>query len=377
MESPFQFGKVVEGNYFTNRKEDLKHLISNFDNGINTILLSPRRWGKTSLIKKALVKYNNNNKVKVCLIDLFGVRTEDEFFSLFAREIIKSTSTKVEEWIALSKDFLSRVAPQITIGTDPINDFNIKFNLNKDSKTASDILNLPEKIAEKKNIHVIYCIDEFQNLSSFSDSLKFQKLLRSVFQNHKKVVYCLFGSKRHMMLELFENKSMPFYKFGDLLNLEKIDKVELTKFIVSRFNSTKKDISESIAELIVTTMDRHSYYVQQFSHIVWNNTESIVTDKIFEYSLNKLLEQNSILFEREIENLSNTQINFLSALADEVTSGFSSKEVVLNYKLGSSANVVKIKNALIAKEIIDFENSNIVFVDPVFKLWFQKFYLRK
>ena len=377
MESPFQFGKVVEGDFFTNRKEDLKQLMSNFDNGINTILLSPRRWGKTSLIKKALTNYTNSKKVKVCLIDLFGVRTEDEFFSLFAREIIKSTSTKVEEWIAVSKDFLSRVAPQISIGTDPINDFNIKFNLSNDSKNASDILNLPEKIAKKKNIRVIFCIDEFQNLGSIAESIKLQKLLRSVFQNHKNVVYCLFGSKRHMMLELFENKSMPFYKFGDLLNLKKISKEDLMDFIISRFKSTGKDIPKEIAESIVTKMDRHPYYVQQFAHIVWNNTETRVTKKIFDYSLEKLLEQNSILFEREIENLSNTQINFLAALAEGVTSGFSSKEVLSNYKLGSSANVVKIKTVLISKEVIDFENSNAVFVDPVFKLWFQKFYLRK
>lgn len=377
MESPFQFGKVVEGDYFTNRKEDLKQLMSNFNNGINTILLSPRRWGKTSLIKKALANYTNNKKVKVCLIDLFSVRTEEEFFSLFAREIIKSTSTKVEEWIAVTKDFLSRVAPQISIGTDPINDFNIKFNLSKDSKNASDILNLPEKIAKKKNIRVIFCIDEFQNLGSLTESIKLQKLLRSVFQNHKNVVYCLFGSKRHMMLELFENKSMPFYKFGDLLNLKKISKEDLISFIISRFESTGKDIPKEIAESIVARMDKHPYYVQQFAHIVWNNTETRVTKKIFEYSLEKILEQNSILFEREIENLSNTQINFLAAIAEGVTSGFSSKEVLSNYKLGSSANVVKIKNVLINKEVIDFENSNAVFVDPVFKLWVQKFYLRK
>ena len=99
MKSPFAYGKVVEEQAFTNRKSELKKLHSNFDHQIHTILISPRRWGKTSLIQKAVSEYAESRKdARYCMIDLFSVREEREFYEVLAREVIKATSTKVEEW---------------------------------------------------------------------------------------------------------------------------------------------------------------------------------------------------------------------------------------------------------------------------------------
>ena len=286
MKSPFQYGKVVEGKYFTNRKKETDRLISNFENDINTILLSPRRWGKSSLvnnISRAVAK--KDNKLVFCFIDLFNVRDESDFYATFAREVIKVASTKLEELISIGKELLKRVRPKFVFGTDPINDFEISFELESVGNNYVEILNLPEKLAKKKKMKLIICMDEFQNLHTFSDPLLFQKRLRSSFQHHKNVVYCFYGSRKSMMTSLFENKSMPFYKFGDVIYLKKIEKHYLIKFIINGFNNTGKSISKELANMIVDLMKDHPYYVQQLAHIVLINTDTNVSEKILEESI--------------------------------------------------------------------------------------------
>ncbi len=375
MKSPFKFGSVVEGEYFTNRVKDIDRLILNFESNINTILLSPRRWGKSSLVKKAVKSIlKKESSYRACYIDLFQIRDENEFYSKFATEIIKSTSTKMEEWIKTSGKFLKNFKPNISFGVDPNTDFKISIDFAEEDKTYAEILELPEKIAKSKKIKIIVCIDEFQNLSNFEDPILFQKRLRSVWQHHKKSVYCLFGSKRHMLMDIFENKSMPFYKFGDVFYLEKIRKHYLTRYLIAKFTKTKKDISVKHADHIVQLMDEHPYYVQQLSHIVWSNTEKDVTEKIITYSVNQLLEQNSLLFEKEIDSLSNTQINFLRAIILGVENSFSSQVILRKYKLGASSNIVKIKRALVQKEIINIGNGKPIILDPCFLLWLKEKY---
>lgn len=116
------------------------------------------------------------------------------------------------------------------------------------------------------------CINEFQNLSVFKDPLLFQKRLRSEWQHHYHVNYCLYGSQQHMMMELFERQSMPFYKFGDVMYLSKIHRKDWISFIIAKFQSTGKKIDEHLADMIAGFVQDHSYYVQQLSHLVWINT---------------------------------------------------------------------------------------------------------
>ena len=377
MNSPFQFGGIVSGNNFTNRIDDIDRLLANFDNDINTLLLSPRRWGKSSLIQKAAKIASSKNKdYKFCFIDLFNIRDEDEFYSVFVRELIKVTSSRSEEWIKNARLFLKRISPKITIGIDPQTDFNIKFDLDIIQNSYSEILNLPDKIAKDKKIKIIVCIDEFQNLGNFNNPLLFQKRLRANWQHHKNTVYCLYGSKRHMLMELFEDKSMPFYKFGDTFYLDKISKKDLSLYISNQFKKTNKEIDQKFVEKIIYLMKRHPYYVQHLSYIVWINTGGKVTDRIFNNSVEDLLNQNSLLFEKEVENLSNAQLNFLKAIANNVKTGFSSSKTIKEYNLGTSGNVVKIKKTLRKKEIIDIIKNEPIILDPAFELWLKKVYFQ-
>lgn len=376
MNSPFQFGKVIIGDGFINREKHITHLSSNLASGINTMLISPRRWGKSSLVRKVAENVNTKNeKIIFCFIDMYNIRSEKEFYQEFAKELLKTTSRKWQDWLENGKNLIKNLVPRFSIGINPETDFKVSLEWKDIETSANEILELPEKIAFRKKIRLIVCLDEFQNISYFRDSLAFQKKLRSAWQLQQNATYCIYGSKRHIITEMFENKSMPFYKFGETVFLDKIDRKYWIQFIRESFSKTGKTISKSQANKIITVVDNHPYFIQLLSNTVWLKTEKRCSDKIIEKSTEELLFQNSILYQKEIDNLTNPQLNFLKALIDGVEQ-LSSRENLIKYDLGTSGNILRIKKALESKEIIDLWGPRIEFLDPVFRLWFKKMYMK-
>lgn len=377
MQNPFIYGKIVSGSTFTDRESELKRLSENITSKINTILISPRRWGKSSLVAKAGdIHQKKDRALRFCFLDLFNVRTEQEFYSQLSKEVLRISYSKWEERIEKAKRFFKQITPKFHVGVDPVNDFSISFDWDEVKKSPDEILNLPEKVSKEKKVRLIVCIDEFQNTGFFEHPLAFQKKLRAHWQQHKHTTYCLYGSKRHMMIELFEHTSMPFYKFGDVIFLEKIPEVYWKSFIISGFKKTGKIISGDIAVRIAREMENHPYFVQQLAYTVWNHTKKHCTKDDYDASLDALLTQHAILFQREIDGLTNSQINFLKALCKGVAQ-FSALETLRTFRLGTSGNVNRIKASLVSKEIIDITPHRIEFNDPLFKVWFATIYMKE
>lgn len=371
-DSPFIYGNIVSEHAFTNREVEIKKLRDNLLNGINTTIISPRRWGKSSLVEKVSSDIQKTHKNhKIVLIDLFSVGSEEEFLESFAREVIKSSSTKWEDWIKSGKDFFKSLTPKLSVGIDPQNDFNVSFDWNELQKNSDEILNLPEKIAEKKNIKFIICLDEFQNLANFGDPLLFEKKLRANWQRHNKVTYCLYGSKRHMMTDIFNNPSKPFYRFGDIMLLPKIATEKWIEFIIQGFGKTGKTIDSITAEKIPLLMKNHSWYVQQLAHYTWNLTSQTASLTEIQNALNELINANSPLYQREIEIISHTQLNLLKAICKGETK-FTSTFVMNQYALGTPRNVSKNKTILTNNDMVHEVDGMYEFLDPAFELWFKK-----
>ena len=374
MDTPFIFGKIAIDAEFTNREKELQQLIGNFSSGINTILISPRRWGKSSLVSKAsLLSTKKNKKILFCNIDLFNVRSEEQFYQTLAQELIRISASKWEERMENTRNFIARFIPKITYSPDANSDFSMGLDWQEVKKHPDQIIDLAEKIAIKKGVRIIVCIDEFQNIGEFENPVNFQKKLRSHWQKHQKASYCLYGSKRHMMMEVFASPSMPFYKFGDILFLKKIDELHWKKFIVQRFADTGKKISVENALLIAQSAELHPYYVQQLAQQTWLHSGKTCNEDTVKQALDNLLNQLSLLFQNITDSLTNTQVYFLRAVLEEVKQ-FTSKETLHHYQLGTSANVSRIKEALINKEIIDLQGNEITFLDPMYKHWLKKYY---
>ena len=368
---PFVFGVAASGDNFTDRESETARLLTNFRSGVNTVLISPRRWGKTSLVRK-VCRLAQTDELKIVYLDIFSCRSDADFYDAFASAVLKQTSTKVEEWMENIRQVLSRISPKLSLGADPAADFSLSLELTPKREGIDEILQLPEKIAEKKGCRIVVCIDEFQQIGEFKDSKTFQKRLRSVWQLQKHVSYCLFGSKKHLMNELFECKSLPFYKFGDAIYLQKIATADWVGYIRSRFEATGKSIPAELAEEICRRVDNHSSYVQQLAWLVWTRTGKEATRQELEAAFQDIIDQNTPLFEKQTESLTSFQMNFLRAIIDGVHSEFTTQEVMRKYQLGSSANVSIIKRALIKKELIEIDKRKAVIPDPIMKVWLQR-----
>lgn len=374
---PFVYGKSSDLINFTDREEEAKTLSMNFGSLINTTIISPRRWGKTSLVENVAERVRSENKrIKICMLDIFNVRSEVEFYEHFARGVLKGTSTRWEEMAENAKTFLSHLLPKITFSPDSQAEISFGVGWETLQKNPDEILNLPETIAKEKKISVIVCIDEFQAIGDFPESIAFQRKLRSHWQHHHHVGYCLYGSKRTMLMDIFSNASMPFYKFGDIMFLQKISNQKWGEFIKKRFEDSRKKITLEQAEYLAELVDNHSYYVQQLAQQTWLRTKTSCSKSIINDSLQGIKNQLSLLFVAQVEAMASTQINFLEAVLNGETT-FTSQKNLEKYRLGSSANIKRIKDALISHEIIDISAKKVDILDPIFKLWLKEDYFNR
>ncbi len=371
MKKAFVYGMSVEGENFTDRINETKRLKLDFENGINVILVSPRRIGKSSIVRKVM-KENSNPKIKIVFMDIYDCRSEYDFYNRFASEVLKQTSSKTEHVIENIKKFLVRLTPKISFSPEPMSEYSLSLGITPQNYTPEEILQLPEMIGQEQGVHIVVCIDEFQQIGEMADTLTIQKRLRGIWQHQRNVSYCLFGSKKHLMTKLFQNRKMPFYQFGEMMYLNKISTEDWVPFICSRFESQGKQISVELAKRICETVEGNSSYVQQLAWNVMAETESVTTDEDFNRGVDALLAQCSALFEEQLKGMTGYQLNFIRALCDGVNSDFSSKAILETYNLGTKSNISRIKTALQNKEIIDFDNNNVHIEDPVLKIWFKR-----
>lgn len=374
MEAPFIFGRIATDENFTDREKETEHLVNNFESLINTVIISPRRWGKSSLVHRAAdIAMRADKNIRICTIDLFNVKTEEQFYTVLARNLIQGTSSRWEEAVENAKKFFSRLVPKISVGAGPGNEISIDFDWEEMKRNPDEILDLSERIAEAKGVKIVVCIDEFQNIAEFEDPLFFQRRLRAHWQRHKKVSYCLYGSKRHMMMEVFTDSSMPFYKFGDIFFLNKIDTEHFIPFITERFSSTGKSITEDASRNIVSLADNHPYYVQQLSQLSWLRTSGQCDVETVVKAHLSLVEQLSLLFSNLMETLTFQQTCYLHAMIAGEKS-ITSAETMYRYHISSATAASRSLKALIKKDILDSTSGEISFQDPIFEYWLRHDY---
>ena len=372
MDRAFVYGMSVEGENFTDRVKETKRLKLDFENGINVILVSPRRMGKSSIVKRVKSEMTNPG-LKIVLMDIYDCRSEYDFYNRFASAIIKGTSTKTEQILETIKRFLVRLTPKISFSPEPMSEVSLSLGITPQNYQPEEILQLPEMIAQEQGVHLVVCIDEFQQIGEFSDSLAVQKRLRGVWQHQRNVSYCLFGSKKHLMTRLFQNRKMPFYQFGETMFLDKIPTSDWIAYICSRFVKQGKQISEELAQKICETVENNSSYVQQLAWNVFAETNKKATIEDFENGVQALMAQCSGLFEQQIMGLTSYQLNFIRAICDGVHTDFGSKTILENYNLGTKSNITRIKTTLRDRELIDITQDGVFLEDPVFRMWIKKY----
>jgi len=371
----FMFGTAVTDYNFIGRESEIRRLVANFTEGINTILISPRRIGKTSLVKQVKQHFEKiESDIIIVYLDMFACKTEYEFYNALSSAVLKQTASHAEKWMEHAKDFLVRLTPKITISPEANTDFTLSLGITPKTHTPEQVLSLAEDIARKRGKRIVVCIDEFQQLGELPDSLTVQKRLRGAWQHQQMVSYCLFGSKMHLMNTIFQRRNMPFYQFGDTIFLGKIPTALWTDYIVQHFEDRNRHISRDLAQRLSAIVDQYSSYVQQLAWLLFSRVGvgEAATEERFRQAVNDLLDANEGLFMQQIEPLTAYQMNFIRAIVHGIHSDFGEKNIREEFELGSASNIARLKTALINKDLVESRNRGQLFLtDPVFELWFR------
>ena len=287
----------------------------------------------------------------------------------FLRACLRDIGGTIERSTAILREVAEVLLPKVSFTAGTEAEFEIGLDGRSLGQDRTTILELPQVLAERRGIRVVVAVDEFQGVAALSDAPGFDAVLRTHWQHHSRVCYCLYGSKRHMMLHLFGSYGAPFYHFADAHVLEKIDRRHWVAYLVDRFARFGKEIDAAQAERLAGLVEDHSHYVQQLGQVAFGLSAPVCTAEVVETAFRHLLGQLEPFFSQQVSPLTRTQLGFLRALLDG-HQAFSSREVLERYRLGSSANVTKLKAAMQEREFVQLDREGrFEFVDPVFAAW--------
>ena len=350
MKNPFKFGVLVDDEFFTDRNEELKEVMWTLNSENHLVLISPRRFGKSSLVAKA-VKASGRPCISLNMQNLLSV---DDFASKLLRELFRLYP--LERIKHLMSHF--RIVP--TISTNPItNGIDVSFQPVMNSMVLlEDAMALVEKVstAEKR---IIVVFDEFQEVLNIRKGL--DKQLRSIMQTQGNLNYVLLGSQESMMTEIFERKKSPFYHFGKLMHLNKIPYEDFREYVAARLPIEEPEKLHEIVEKIISFTNLHPYYTQQLSAQVWDMiTYEGIVDGVVEEAIETIVRTHDLDFERLWLNFNRTDRSIMVSLC-------SGKNPLQNRMVASSTSYSGIKRLMKSGYVIRLAEYELE--DPFFKEW--------
>jgi len=369
--NPFFYGGAVGGNYFVDREKEIATLLADLKQQNKIFLISPRRYGKTSLIFK-IAKLLKKENFLIAYLDLYKVTSLEQFASLYAKALAMATETKIEKVIKFIQSIISSLRPKITIS--PEGEISIRMEVEPEKKDVFSLLeklyNAPEEIALKRKKKFVLIFDEFQEILSFGGE-GIEKSMRADIQYHKNVGYVFSGSKKSLIIDLVSNSSRAFYKMGKVFFLNKIPHDKFFHFIKNGFVKTRFKISKAAVSQILSVTSEIPYYVQYLAHEVWNNCieEKKVDEERVLKTACEIVTSQSPIFLTIWDSLSLSQRRVLQAIASSGGENIFSHEFMRGYHLGPIGSVQTSIKMLLKKGILEKENKTLNFSDIWFKEW--------
>lgn len=372
--NPFYYGEVVTGENFTDRVAEIERLTTELCGGNNILLISPRRYGKTSLIINALELIKNKG-LFVFYMDLYKSASVHELLEAYGKGIIRSCRTRVENISDFIKDLFPKIRPKIILGDDglPSIEVDIKLKEKELMDSLAEILDAPQKIAKKQGKNFVVIFDEFQEIINL-DGERLEKLMRACFQHHHNVAYLFAGSKRHLLHSMASDPNRAFYKLGDVMNLQKIAPGEMMKFVEKQFSKGPIKIKKTIIDTVLDVSENVPYNVQYLCHHLWNRClpKKEVKEDDIDAVLNNIITEQSVNYIVVWDGLSLHQRLLLKAIIKSPEQSIFSKNFISENELGTAGSIQKSIILLTKKNIIDAKGKEIRFNDVFFKEWINK-----
>jgi uncharacterized protein len=367
--TPFTLKEIPSGAAFCNRQNEMKDLIAFAAARENVLLYSPRRYGKTSLVKKVQGHLESDGAI-TAYCDLFGVSSIEDIAGRIARSIYTITRSD-ENLFQKAVRFLTSFRPVLSPSPDGGISVSVQPAYRSESwelldNTMEDLGRFVQDVSNLVNI----ALDEFQEITEIEDSLRIEGRLRHFIQSMK-CGFIFVGSRRRILLEMFNDRKRPFFQSTINYELGTLPREELLDFMVSGFRGAGKALSRDLGEQVCDLLGQHPYYIQKFCFFLFNRVERSVTPEQISDTYRMLLESERALFEALIRRLTVTQIAVLTAIAKEPTNKLFPAEYMERHRLRSTGGIQRSLSVLTAEDLVEQNPADGTWrmVDPLFRQW--------
>jgi uncharacterized protein len=375
MTNPFVYGEIVPVSAFVDREVELDRLGRDLSAAQKVFLISPRRYGKSSLVRQALRSAARGGALTV-EVQVSSYSSYVAFLEGYARALVSAEARldRARSWL---REMLSGVRPEVRIEPDEAGRSQIAvafptIRTNRDvSHLAHEVFALPGRITEARRRRMVVALDEFQGIAAFNGG-SVEHALRAAVQQQRQVGYVFSGSEPTLM-ERMLGKSRPFYKAGPVMRLEKIPADRFAKFIEARFRATGFKPAPGLGSAIVDLAGNLPYDVQRLAHEVWDDVKAGGGRNLdledLHTTLKRLLGEHEALFEGTWQRLTLAQRGTLRAAVLEEGRELLSSDVRARHRLSGSSTVQASLAALVRDDILVREGARYAVVDSLFREW--------
>jgi hypothetical protein len=373
--NPFVYGEVVPASAFVDREAELDRLTSDLRDGQKIFLISPRRFGKSSLVRQALRAATRAGALTV-EVTVSSYSSYVAFLEGYAQALvsIESRLDRARGWL---RDLLGDLRPELRVEPDRSGRarFAVAFptvRSDRDvSRLAQEVFAMPGRIAEARRRRMAVALDEFQAIGAFNGG-SVEHALRAAVQHQRQVGYVFAGSEPALM-ERMLGRSRPFYKAGPVMRLQRIPADRFEAFIDTRFKSSAIRPAPGVAAAIVDLAGNLPYDVQRLAHEVWDDVRAAgrraVDEDDVHATLKRLLGEHETLFEGTWQRLTLAQRGALRAAVLQDGRELLSADVRTRYRLSGTSTVQAALTALVRDDILARDGTRYTVVDSLFREW--------
>lgn len=379
MDTPFVYDKYVTGKNFVGRKMECTVLANLLDAGENVCVYEPPKSGKLSMIQQTLYNMRAAGKpFMVAYVNIFNVRSLRMFLKKFGDAVIRAAYSVPSDYARVIARHLEGTHFVFDGAKFASNEEIVCMNWDADETDVRAMMLLPQKIAREKGLPFYVIFKDFQSMLSINDYEDVLKVMEQVFAERDRLeknpaAFIFSGSMVNAMKYIFAYRKF-FHRQVNHLPLQQLDEKDAIEHVVRGFRSSGKVVDKELALGACKLFRCNMWYLNQFFSVCDSLSKGFINEAILVEALDSVIAVHEPRFNVLINDLTDHQQSLLRAVLDGVVK-FSSSDVIERYRLNSSANVRRVKDALCKKEILTFnDKEEPVILDPLFEYWVSKYY---